>query len=68
MLIHGPALTFVMAPLPNSICSRCGRADDYSPEYNSAYIDFGRFLTGMFVVCSPWQLLSRGRTMRGTRL
>lgn len=39
-----------MAPLPNSICSRCGRADDYSPEYNSAYIDFGRFLTGMFVV------------------
>ena len=46
------ALTFVMAPLPNSICSRCGRADDYSPEYNSAYIDFGRFLTGMLVVGS----------------
>jgi hypothetical protein len=46
------ALTFVMAPLPNSICSRCGNAGDYS-ETNSAYIDFGRFLTGMFVVSSP---------------
>jgi hypothetical protein len=46
------ALTFVMAPLPNSICSRCGNAGDYS-ETNSAYIDFGRFLTGMFVV-SPF--------------
>jgi hypothetical protein len=47
---HKIALTFVMAPLPNSICSRCGNAGDYS-ETNSAYIDFGRFLTGMFVVC-----------------
>jgi hypothetical protein len=45
------ALTFVMAPLPNSICSRCGNAGDYS-ETNSAYVDFGRFLTGMFVVSS----------------
>ena len=44
------ALTFVLAPLPNSICSRCARADEISPEYNSAYIDFGRFLTGMLVV------------------
>ena len=41
-----------MAPLPNSICSRCGNAGDYS-ETNSAYIDFGRFLTGMFVVSHP---------------
>jgi hypothetical protein len=44
------ALTFVLAPLPNSICSRCARADDLSPEFNSAYVDFGRFLTGMLVV------------------
>ena len=43
------ALTFVLAPLPNSVCSRCARADDLSPEYNSAYVDFGRFLTGMLV-------------------
>lgn len=47
---HGTALTFVLAPVPNSICSRCARADDISPEYNSAYVDFGRFLTGMLVV------------------
>jgi hypothetical protein len=45
-----PALTFILAPLPNSICSRCARADDLSPEFNSAYVDFGRFLTGMLVV------------------
>jgi hypothetical protein len=44
------ALTFVLAPIPNSICYRCARADELSPEYNSAYIDFGRFLTGMLVV------------------
>ncbi|KAK1922196.1 vacuolar protein sorting 55 [Papiliotrema laurentii] len=43
------ALTFVLAPLPNSICSRMSRADDLSSEYNSAYVDFGRFLTGMLV-------------------
>lgn len=45
-----PALTFVMAPVPNSICARCARADELSSEYNSAYVDFGRFLTGMLVV------------------
>ncbi|UOH83404.1 hypothetical protein LQV05_006132 [Cryptococcus neoformans] len=44
-----PALTFILAPFPNWICSRCASADDLSPEYNSAYIDFGRFLTGMLV-------------------
>ncbi|KIR24707.1 hypothetical protein I307_03949 [Cryptococcus deuterogattii 99/473] len=43
------ALTFIIAPFPNWICSRCASADDLSPEYNSAYIDFGRFLTGMLV-------------------
>lgn len=51
-----PAFTFVLAPLPNSICYRCARADDISPEYNSAYVDFGRFLTGMLVVSA----LARG--------
>lgn len=47
---HEPALTFILAPFPNWICSRCASADDLSPEFNSAYIDFGRFLTGMLVV------------------
>lgn len=44
------AFTFVLAPLPNSIGARCARADELSPEYNSAYIDFGRFMTGMLIV------------------
>ncbi len=48
--LHFSALTFVLAPLPNAVCSRCAGADDISPEYNSAYTDFGRFLTGMLVV------------------
>ena len=52
------ALTFVLAPLPNSICSRCARADEISPEFNSAYVDFGRFLTGMLVVSVPFPFVT----------
>ncbi|KAL7409223.1 vacuolar protein sorting 55 [Mrakia frigida] len=44
------AVTFLLAPLPNSICSRCAGADDYAPEYNSGYLDFGHFLTSIIVV------------------
>ncbi|RSH86272.1 Vacuolar protein sorting-associated protein 55 [Apiotrichum porosum] len=57
------AFTFVLAPLPNSICARCARADDISPEYNSAYVDFGRFVTGMLVATGfalPLVLLHSG--------
>jgi ABC-type amino acid transport system permease subunit len=44
------ALTFVFAPLPNSLCSRCAGADDFSADYNSAYVDFGNWLTSGIVV------------------
>lgn len=44
------ALTFVMAPLPNSICARCAGADDFSADYNSAYVDLGNWLTSGIVV------------------
>jgi hypothetical protein len=44
------ALTFVFAPLPNSLCSRCAGADDFSSDYNSAYVDFGNWLTSGIVV------------------
>lgn len=44
------ALTFVLAPLPNSICSRCAGADDFSADYNSAYVDLGNWLTSAMVV------------------
>lgn len=43
------ALTFILAPVPNAICARRAGMDDFS-EGNSAYIDFGRFVTGMLVV------------------
>lgn len=43
------ALTFVLAPLPNAICSRRG-VDDFASEGSSTYTDFGRFITGMLVV------------------
>lgn len=44
------ALTFVLAPVPNSICARCAGADDYSADYNSAYVDLGHWLTAGMVV------------------
>ncbi|CDZ96918.1 Leptin receptor gene-related protein [Phaffia rhodozyma] len=48
--IEHQAVTFLLAPVPNSICTRCAGADDFSTEYNSAYKDFGHFLTSMIVV------------------
>lgn len=44
------ALTFVFAPIPNSLCARCAGADDFSADYNSAYVDFGNWLTSGIVV------------------
>ncbi|KAK0521162.1 Vacuolar protein sorting-associated protein 55 [Tilletia horrida] len=44
------ALTYVLAPLPNSVCSKCAGADDFSADYNSVYLDFGNFLTSVIVV------------------
>ena len=43
--------TYVIAPLPNWICSRCSNPDDFMDSGNSgAVIDFGRFVTGFLVV------------------
>lgn len=45
-----PALTFVLAPLPNALFSRCG-GDDFSAEYEgSGRVDMGRFITATIVV------------------
>lgn len=44
------ALTFVLAPVPNSLCARCAGADDFSADYNSAYVDLGNWLTSGMVV------------------
>jgi hypothetical protein len=42
--------TYVIAPLPNWICSRAANPDDFMESSGSGIIDFGRFLTGFLVV------------------
>lgn len=42
--------TYVLAPLPNWICSHCGHPDDFIESSGSAIVDFGRFLTGFLVL------------------
>jgi len=44
------ALTFVLAPLPNTLFSQCG-GDEFSASYEgSGPVDLGRFLTSIIVV------------------
>jgi len=42
--------TYVLAPLPNAICARCSSPDDFIDGVGNGVLDFGRFLTGFFVV------------------
>ncbi|KAL6242837.1 Vacuolar protein sorting-associated protein 55 [Rhinocladiella similis] len=42
--------TYVLAPLPNWIASRCANPDDFIESNASAWIDLGRFATGFLVV------------------
>ncbi|RFU81210.1 vacuolar sorting 55 superfamily [Trichoderma arundinaceum] len=42
--------TYVLAPLPNWICSRCANPDDFVESGGAAVLDLGRFFTGFFVV------------------
>ncbi|KAK2608407.1 Vacuolar protein sorting-associated protein 55 [Conoideocrella luteorostrata] len=42
--------TYVIAPLPNWICSRCSNPDDFVESSGSSVLDLGRFLTGFLVV------------------
>lgn len=43
--------TYVIAPLPNWICSRCANPDDFGAEGGgNAILDFGKFVTGGLVV------------------
>ncbi|KAL4818230.1 vacuolar protein sorting 55 [Aspergillus spinulosporus] len=42
--------TYVIAPLPNWICSRCANPDDFMDSSGSVVADFGRFLTGFLVL------------------
>lgn len=47
---HSSAAIFVLAPAPNALSARCSGADDFSADYSSGGVDFGHFLTSMFVV------------------
>ncbi|BDD61803.1 Vacuolar protein sorting-associated protein 55 [Monascus purpureus] len=42
--------TYVVAPLPNWICSRCSNPDDFMETAGNAIVDFGRFFTGFLVL------------------
>ncbi|RPA95131.1 vacuolar protein sorting 55 [Choiromyces venosus 120613-1] len=42
--------TYILAPLPNAICARCSNPDDFIDGAGNGVLDFGRFLTGFFVV------------------
>ncbi|GBB99503.1 hypothetical protein RclHR1_03540022 [Rhizophagus clarus] len=49
--------TYVLAPVPNFIFSKCGSDDDYyGYDSGNGYKDFGRFLTAILIitgVCLP---------------
>ena len=42
--------TYVIAPIPNWICSRVSNPDDFVESSGNAVLDLGRFITGFFVV------------------
>ncbi|EEH41249.1 vacuolar protein sorting 55 superfamily [Paracoccidioides lutzii Pb01] len=42
--------TYVIAPLPNWICSRCANPDDFMESAGNTVVDFGRWCTGFLVV------------------
>lgn len=42
--------TYIIAPLPNWICSRCSNPDDFVESSGNAVLDLGRFCTGFLVL------------------
>jgi hypothetical protein len=42
--------TYVLAPVPNWLCSHCANPDDFVESGGSAVLDLGRFCTGFLVV------------------
>jgi len=55
-LLHIIVATYVLAPLPNAIFSRCAGRDDLMSDYQGGFADAGYFLTGLMIVtgfCLP---------------
>jgi hypothetical protein len=42
--------TYVLAPVPNWICSKAQSNDDFMDSGSSSIVELGRFMTGFFVV------------------
>lgn len=42
--------TYVLAPVPNWICSHCANPDDFVESSGGAVLDLGRFCTGFLVL------------------
>ncbi|KAL7625125.1 Vacuolar protein sorting-associated protein 55 [Parahypoxylon ruwenzoriense] len=42
--------TYVLAPIPNWIASRCANPDDFVESSGTGILDLGRFCTGFLVV------------------
>lgn len=42
--------TYVIAPVPNWICSRAQSSDDFMDGGSNAVVELGRFITGFLVV------------------
>ncbi|KAK5136479.1 hypothetical protein LTR08_003124 [Meristemomyces frigidus] len=42
--------TYVLAPVPNWLCSMAKRQDDFMDSGTSSIVELGRFLTGFLVV------------------
>ncbi|KOS21352.1 Vacuolar protein sorting-associated protein 55 [Escovopsis weberi] len=42
--------TYIIAPIPNWLCSRCVNPDDFVESSGAAVVDLGRFFTAFFVV------------------
>jgi hypothetical protein len=50
--------TYVLAPVPNWICSHCANPDDFVESSGAAVLDLGRFCTGFLVVMGIGTFLS----------
>ncbi|CAG8482852.1 12567_t:CDS:2 [Acaulospora morrowiae] len=57
LIYNSTVATFVLAPFPNMIFSKCSSGDYYySDNYNDGFKDFGHFLTSIFIItglCLP---------------
>jgi len=42
--------TFVLAPLPNALCSKYTGADDFMSDSSNGFQDLAKFITGFLVV------------------